>query len=457
MSCAKRARVESDVTVRIHSKERGDYGEDSEDHFSDDDGDDLGHQGDYPCTRAFSGDIIAGSQKAGSFTAHLVDRERAGDRFHSACDAESIELQAFGCALFSSNGAPRYPALKSDSSVARGGFVYIDTFNLNAEYRTDGATDVGAAAIHALLSCPQLSDRWTVASYIADSKAVQSAAEVEEEYLAEYGRPIIETVAEKSRMSGIYERMAKDARQFLRAGFAEMDYKTGGWLYLTKRMMKSPPTTHAEALAVPLRLTSEASAAGAVCASANRVGLTEADGRLLEELIMRGSAATTASVLATVDRHVAQGADLTRAGVLQFCVFNGKMELLEPMLTRGAQISGKDGHSGATALMLAAQRIPEQTSRINPQHDSAMVSTLIALGADKNVLDDDGCSALGYYFQAIRRSNDFSATFGEMMEKVGWVDPVLLRMLRPDGGPTVADMNCADDNYTDGYVLTYLL
>ena len=451
MSAAKRARVESGVTVRIHPKEREDYGEDgedSEDYFSDDDGDDLGNQGEFECTRAFSGDILAGSQKAGSFSAHLVDRKRAGNMFHMACDAESGELQEFGCALFSSNGAPRYPELKSDASVARGGFLYIDTFNLNVEHRTDGATDVGAAAIRALLSCPQLSGRWTVASYIADSKAVQSASEVaadRERQMAEFHGAPAETAEERSRrIAGINERMAKDARQFLRAGFAEMAYKTGGWLYLTTRMMEIPPTTHAEALAVPLRLTSAASEAGAASTSANRAGLTEADGRLLEEL-KGDSAATTASVLATVDRFVAQGADLTRTGVLHFCVANGKKELLEPMLARGAQISGKDGQSGATALMVAAERIPGQTSRLHRQHDSTMVSTLIALGADKNVVDDDGCSALGYYFRAIRNVNDFSATFGLNQEMKTKVDPVLRRMLGPDGGPTAADMNCADD------------
>lgn len=354
MSAAKRARMAAEgvVSVRIHPKEREDYGEDSEDNFSDDDDDDLGCQGDYECTRAFGGDILVGGQKAGSFSAHLVDRGLAGSMFHAACDAESSELQEFGCALFSSNGAPRYPALKSDASVGRGGFIYIDTFNLDAEHRLEGATDVGAAAIRALLSCPELSGRWTVASYIADSNAVQSSAEVAAErarQIAEFQGAPAETVEEKShRIAGINERMAKDARQFLRAGFFEMAYKEGGWLYLTKRMMQSPPTTHAVALAVPLRLTSEAGATGAASASASRVGLTEADSRLLQEL-KGASGATTASVLATVDRFIAQGADLTRAGVLQFCVANGKKELLEPILTRGAQISGKDGQSGATA------------------------------------------------------------------------------------------------------------
>ena len=94
--------------------------------------------------------------------------------------------------------------------------------------------------------------------------------------------------------------------------------------------------------------------------------------------------------------------------------------------------------------MMAASRIPGRTSRHQPQHDFTMVATLIALGADKNVVDDDGCSALGHYFKALRSTNDFSATFG-----LGWkqkVDPTLRTMLTPAGGPTAADMSCADDH-----------
>ena len=69
---------------------------------------------------------------------------------------------------------------------------------------------------------------------------------------------------------------------------------------------------------------------------------------------------------------------------------------------------------------------------------------MIALGADKNIVDHDGCSALGYYFRAIRGINDFDATFAcrRAREKCK-ADPMLLRMLTPEGGPTAADMEYA--------------
>ena len=76
-----------------------------------------------------------------------------------------------------------------------------------------------------------------------------------------------ETVEEESRRAaGVYERMAKDARQFLRAGFVETTYSVGGFLYLTAGMMQPSP---------PMRIASTAGI---------RAGLTKADGQLLQEL-----------------------------------------------------------------------------------------------------------------------------------------------------------------------------
>ena len=43
-----------------------------------------------------------------------------------------------------------------------------------------------------------------------------------------------------------------------------------------------------------------------------------------------------------------------------------------------------------------------------------------------------------------RSTNDFFATFGLRPKQV--VDPTLRTMLTPAGGPTAADMSCADDH-----------
>ena len=120
MPPAKRGRAnEASVTVRIHRKERDDYDEEEEEDFFDEDDDDLGYQGDYECTRAFGGDVLVGSLKVGSFRAHIVDRQRAGSIFHSACDAESAELQAMATrAIKRSRAMPRCSAVASSTSIA---------------------------------------------------------------------------------------------------------------------------------------------------------------------------------------------------------------------------------------------------------------------------------------------------------------------------------------------------
>jgi phage terminase Nu1 subunit (DNA packaging protein) len=50
------------------------------------------------------------------------------------------------------------------------------------------------------------------------------------------------------------KRMAADARKWIRAGFQEVAHGDGRFLFATKRMLKTPALTHAQALAVPLRL-----------------------------------------------------------------------------------------------------------------------------------------------------------------------------------------------------------
>lgn len=445
---SKRARTTgpNSVTVRIDPKESFD---DEEDSFNESDDDDLGNQGDYECTRSFSGVILVNGQKAGSFSANLIDREAAGPIFHSACDAESGELQEMGCALFSSSGKPRYPALKNDASARHGGFLYIASFNLDAQHREGGATDIGAAAIRALLTSAEIDSRWSVASYIADSGACLTDAEAAEErerMMANVHGRFADAPEEKaSRKAKVNERMAKDARQFLRAGFQEMEYKEGGWLYCTKHMMQTPPTSHEAAVSMPLRLTASAGGAGgSTTSSSTGQILTAADEKLLMQLRSTSGSTPIVSMLSQIDSLVAKGADLTRAGALQFCAANGDKDLLQPLLSRGAQINAPD-QLGNTALMIAASRIPGQLSMHNRTQDSTFVSTLIALGADKNVVDRDGVSAFGHYLKAIRNSNDFSATFGGLLPKVK-VDSTLRSMLTPAGGPTAADKNCADDH-----------
>lgn len=142
-------------------------------------------------------------------------------------------------------------------------------------------SELGAAAIRALLTHEELHMRWSVAAYICDGRvgpdasrrrleqpSTNSDSEQEETLLYNQkwlndrkpflGQPLTDSDREdeerleaKSRT-----RRAADSRQFLRAGFKEIEYKDGGWMFMTKKMIESTPMiSHSQALAIPLRLS----------------------------------------------------------------------------------------------------------------------------------------------------------------------------------------------------------
>ena len=123
------------VTVSIHPKERcGDDDEDDDNDdndYDDDDDDPLGRQGEYESTRCFSASIECDGKPAGELSAVIVQRPGP---FHSACDAESADLQAIGWLLFGATGQPRHPAIHGNATVRNGGFLYIDSYSVAAEF-----------------------------------------------------------------------------------------------------------------------------------------------------------------------------------------------------------------------------------------------------------------------------------------------------------------------------------
>jgi hypothetical protein len=451
---ARKGRAAPTVAIRILPKEHDVDDEDSSDVEDDDiDWDILGHQGAYECTRNFSAMVEVDGQRAGTLTATLVDRD-CGDMFHTACDAESSELQAMSCFFFGRRGQARYPALKSDRSVGRqGGFLYIGTFSVDAAHRSGGSTDVGCAAIRALLSCEELAGRWTVAAYIADREACMTPAQKQKEHAAamehfhrygDFSDEVEDPAKEAARIAKDRAARARDARQFLRAGFKEC---AEGWLYMTLGMLQSTAAmTHSAALAVPMLLAAPASASEPQ---------TLADAKLLKRLKRLVSDYTSsedgksaAIVLERVDEGLQEGANLTRAAVLHFCVANGYVELIQPLIARGAEVDAFDANS-MTPLMIAARRALRNWNAIhNRQQDTTMVAALIALGANKNVVDPDGRSALGHYYADLRSTNDFHATFS-LAGGMTPVDPTLRAMLTPTDGPTSADQNHDDDDDDD--------
>lgn len=431
------------VQVTINPKEYDDDDEGTEEREVDEDA--LGYEGEYDCVRVFSASITVNGETAGSVNAMLVDRPSS---FHVACDAESAELQMVGCALFGNRGAPRHATLKADPDAATGGFLYIGSFSLSAEHRVDGATDVGAAALAAFLALPALAGRWTAAAYIADSRAGMTQQEQMEDERTPRRGPFEEPSAEEmtARKVTFARGAAADARQFLRVGFEGAftpGSKTCEIYIATRAMAAGPLRTHAEALAVNLEPPPPATVAHGPSPSG-------VDSELLECVVSRLSLAGASSLesseqqrafLREVDQVIARGGHPSRAHALHAAASGGvPAAVFQQLVARGADVNGRN-HQGLTPLMYAAATAPGRVSRFSPVPSPAVVSALVALGADLGLTDDSGVTALGHFYSASQNMSDFTATFG--LAGFGGAgagpDPALERLLMPRGGPTAAD------------------
>ena len=99
---------------------------------------------------------------------------------------------------------------------------------------------------------------------------------------------------------------------------------------------------------------------------------------------------------------------------------------------------------GYTPLMIAAQAAFRKTSIHQSTPDSSTIASLIALGADKKITNNQGITALGCFYKTTRDHNDFYSVFpgvGSLLQ----VDPTLEKMLMPSSGPTAADMEVRDE------------
>ena len=175
---------------------------------------------------------------------------------------------------------------------------------------------------------------------------------------------------------------------------------------MTKGMLATPPLTHEAALALPLKVA--AAATGAVGAD----DVPEPTGKsmaLLELLATSNLDGAAPAVLARVDELIGQGASPTEAQALHCAAANDAHQLFQPLISRGADVNGR-GKKGCTPLMVAAEMAMGRTNPIhNPEPSAQAVSALIALGADKNLTDTRGRTALGYHYASVRNNNDFKA------------------------------------------------
>jgi hypothetical protein len=212
----------------------------------------LGRPGEMRSTRVFSASIQADGKSVGKIKAMLMSRPNMQGGFWRACDAESAGLEEIGSVLFDRNGQPIYPPLQRVNAeglpaAGYGGFLYIEHFEIcsaSDDLSEDRRNELGTAAIRSLLKSPELDFCWSVAGYICEGNPFPG-----KRWHREDSRQRPSSVV-------IRQRMANDARQFLCAGFREVDEDgVRGMFYITEDMLQAPPLSHAAALTMPLLLT----------------------------------------------------------------------------------------------------------------------------------------------------------------------------------------------------------
>ena len=241
--------VEVAVDIELKQEKREDEDEDDESGTGDDE---LGgYRGDYGCTRKIGATIRVDGASVGSIRCTLVDRSAPG-LFFSVCDAESQELIDVARILFNERGLPRHPSLKAGSACSSGGFLYMDTFHLQARFRPHESTVVATQAIQQLLAHPTLARRWQVAAYIGDGRSDRARS-----------TRFFEASEDKAAHNlARQQALTKDCRPFVRARFCELGgpgsegLERGGWMYTTKQLQQQPALSHGEAMEVPLRCAS---------------------------------------------------------------------------------------------------------------------------------------------------------------------------------------------------------
>ena len=411
-------------------------------------------------SKGASASIFKGDEQVGSISGHIVARNK---NFHRKCDEISQDLQGIGCTMFEPDGSNRCLELTQSRTKKKGSFLYVHTMTLKDGFKEN--SDIGTRAIAEFLTA--LEGKWTVAAYIGDAREALTAVERREQQINEHevfmaGITGVQVVPDEEQFQNAVKRrkgISADVRQFVRNGFQELSEETVGnvgYMYITEEMWKEwkslpDKLSHEDSLAVTLRadapLNKEAFKTYAKDKELIRF-LMENSERLskpsdfVSPFGMPVPRITAETIMVRVMQLVREGADINRSNALHACAANGMTPLFGPLVRQGALVNAKD-EQNLTPLMLAARHAPGKTTRFNPTPPSDGIRALLDLGANKDITDGVGHTALGHFYDAVRGYSDMFECFGSSRAKAP-PDPTIEGLLLPSGGPTVVDKRCKE-------------
>jgi hypothetical protein len=342
--------------------------------------------------------VAVGEKKVGAADLVRVKRGPGAHHFHQACDAHSSPLQEVGVTLFDGFGEPRARLARDFVGDSRGDFLYIDDLRLEGVEE-----DLAPRAIKALLLAVR---GWALAAfYVSAPQSFFSdfprGGRFGEETTAAEAAAQAAAQAHLDRLRGVYRQ------HVLRAGFSQV--KDGSVYIATRAHAAAAPLARAAALAVPEKKPPQEKVPSAADAALfefvkgirtldETADFSDAQLARVKQLIGAGASVLTASVLHVL---VSQGA---------FAAFSRLLSLV-PAGARAQAVNARD-FNDCTPLHVAAYFAVGGTSSRSPKPDLAFCRQLLALGADKDAINNRGYSAYGGAVSAVRNFRDMHAAFG---------------------------------------------
>lgn len=409
------------------------------------------------------------TKKIGNIEATIMLRGKIPDGyFMTKVPKESSVMGQVGLAVYE----PRQGRTKLRSLApfdkAKSDTMFIEEFHIDEEYKVNGASDVGAAALYQLLRHPNIRNV-SSAVYVLDSFEGMTAQERKQEMYKEKVNPFslllaVETnetckskVAEERRLQRAFRR---DADQFLRNGFFQDDAlarhsgthrvvvaSCGHW---SLQGAKMPVMSHEEAQAVRFHVPPFL------------LPPTGKDGEILLEVKLacaqggQLSFQKLQSLAWRIYQLVMEGGSINRSNAVHVAVFNECDSLLLALFnmseSKHALANAKDD-LGNTPLMVAALTAAGKLSRPSGTTQSCAISILLNLGADKAIQHHRGWTAYGFFVKmmtesAVKAAVEKGQRFRGVSNTANQIFEIK-QLLRPSNGPTPNDVDGPGSGFMD--------
>ena len=235
-----------------------------EEHYSD-----LGHYDEEYSYQSIHVEVTVDGDKAGHISLLLIPRPKWGAHsFHAASDAHSQELQEVGWTVCDSRGRPQLRSINeadADGSAKFGGFIHVVAVDItNDAYKKN--TNVVGHALRAALTLPEIRNKWTLATAMADARVFMSKDDANRKREVsrkldwrDSGEDIVALMEEKQRLDSRFKECgALDARAFMRVGYRQIPEVVGSdrhqpaWLFALPSFLEGPLLSHDDVMGIKL-------------------------------------------------------------------------------------------------------------------------------------------------------------------------------------------------------------